>query len=130
MHDIILFDGVCNFCNSAVNFVIDRDKNDRFRFVSLQSAKGQELLQDFGKPLTDFDTVLLLRGNTLYQKSDAALEVIRYLGGAWPLLLGFRVFPLFLRNAVYDLVAKNRYRIFGEANTCRLPSPEERAKFL
>jgi predicted DCC family thiol-disulfide oxidoreductase YuxK len=129
MPDIILFDGVCNFCNATINFIMEHDPERRFRFASLQSVIGQKILSENRRSATDFDTVLLLRDGLMYEKSDAALEIARYLRG-WSWLYAFRVLPRFLRNAVYDLVAKNRYRLFGKSESCRLPSAEERALFL
>lgn len=127
---IVLFDGVCNFCNASINFVIDHDPQGRFRFASLQSATGQQLLAAHQEPTRDFDSVILLKGGKVYRKSDAALEIALDLGGFWVLLYGFKVVPRVLRNAVYDLVARNRYRWFGRLDACRLPTPELRARFL
>ncbi|MCP1385558.1 thiol-disulfide oxidoreductase DCC family protein [Runella salmonicolor] len=129
MPDVILFDGVCNFCNASINFVIDRDAARRFRFASLQSDFGQRLLADNQRQLTDFDTVLLLRDGKLYEKSDAALEIARYLKG-WSWLYLFRVVPRFIRDFFYDIIAKNRYRLFGKSESCRIPTPEEKKLFV
>ncbi|MFN8348507.1 MAG: DUF393 domain-containing protein [Spirosomataceae bacterium] len=129
MPDIILFDGVCNFCNATINFIIERDTERRFRFASLQSDIGRQILSENSRSTTDFDTVLLLREGKIYEKSDAALEIARYLRG-WSWLYVFRFLPRLFRNAVYTLVAKNRYRLFGKSESCRLPSPEERSLFL
>ncbi|NBB19518.1 DUF393 domain-containing protein [Runella sp. CRIBMP] len=129
MPDVILFDGVCNFCNASINFVIDRDAARRFRFASLQSDFGQRLLAENQRQLTDFDTVLLLRDGKLYEKSDAALEIARYLKG-WSWLYLFRVVPRFIRDFFYDIIAKNRYRLFGKSESCRIPTPEEKKLFV
>ncbi len=129
MPDVILFDGVCNFCNASINFVIDRDAARRFRFASLQSDFGQRLLAENNRQLTDFDTVLLLRDGKLYEKSDAALEIARYLKG-WSWLYLFRVVPRFIRDFFYDIIAKNRYRLFGKSESCRIPTPEEKKLFV
>ena len=129
MSDVILFDGVCNFCNASINFVIDRDAARRFRFASLQSDFGQRLLADNNRQLTDFDTVLLLRAGKLYEKSDAALEIARFLKG-WSWLYLFRVVPRFIRDFFYDIIAKNRYRLFGKNESCRIPTPEEKKLFV
>jgi predicted DCC family thiol-disulfide oxidoreductase YuxK len=110
--EIILFDGVCNLCNAAVNFIIDRDPQNRFRFAALQSETGQELLNRFPPKSGPVDSIVLIRDGQSYVKSDAALEIARHLGGAWPLLAVFRIFPRFLRNFGYDLIARNRYRFF------------------
>lgn len=127
---IILFDGVCNFCNSSINFIIDHDPEKRFKFASLQSEIGQDILRKFNKNTENFDSVFLLKNDTLYQKSDAALEITKYLSGFWKYLAIFKVFPSSFLNFFYDIVAKNRYRIFGKADSCRIPTPELRERFL
>lgn len=128
---IILFDGVCNFCNSTINFMIDRDKKGIFKFAALQSEPGREILKKHNIfTLTDFDSVILEKDGKLYQKSDAALEIARSMDGLWKLLYGFKILPKFIRDFVYDLVAKNRYRLMGKMDACRLPTPELRARFL
>jgi len=129
MPDIILFDGVCNFCNASINFVIDHDVERRFRFASLQSDTGQRILTENRRSVSDFDTVLLVREGKVYEKSNAALEIARYLRG-WTWLYAFRFIPRFIRDVVYNLIAKNRYRIFGKSESCRLPTPEERSLFI
>lgn len=129
MPDIILFDGVCNFCNASINFVIDHDTARRFRFTSLQSDIGQQILTENRRSVSDFDTVLLIREGKLYEKSTAALEIARYLRG-WTWLYAFRFIPRFIRDAVYNLIAKNRYRIFGKSESCRIPTAEERSLFI
>lgn len=129
MPDIILFDGVCNFCNASINFVIDHDVERRFRFASLQSDIGQHILTENSRSVSDFDTVLLVREGKVYEKSTAALEIARYLRG-WAWLYAFRFIPRFIRDAVYNLIAKNRYRIFGKSESCRIPTPEERSLFI
>lgn len=127
--DIIFFDGVCNFCNASVNFIIDHDSARRYRFASLQSELGQKTLQENGYSTVELSTILLLRNGKLYQKSTAALEIARYLKG-WSWLYGFIFLPRFIRDAVYGLVARNRYRIFGKSESCRIPTPEERSLFI
>ncbi|MCA0231139.1 MAG: thiol-disulfide oxidoreductase DCC family protein [Bacteroidetes bacterium] len=127
--DIIFFDGVCNFCNASVNFIIDHDSTRRYRFASLQSELGQKTLQENGYSTIELNTILLLRSGKLYQKSTAALEIARYLKG-WSWLYGFILLPRFIRDAVYGLVARNRYRIFGKSESCRIPTPEERSLFI
>ncbi len=129
MPDIILFDGVCNFCNASINFVIDHDVERRFRFASLQSEIGQRILTENSRSVSDFDTVLLIREGKLVEKSTAALEIARYLRG-WTWLYTFRFIPRFIRDAIYNLIAKNRYNIFGKSESCRIPTPEERSLFV
>lgn len=128
--EIVLFDGVCNLCNAAVNFIIDRDPQNRFRFAALQSDTGRELLNRYPLASGPVDSVVLIRSNRPYVKSDAALEIARHLGGAWPALAVFKIFPRFFRDWVYDLIAKNRYRLFGKQDACRIPTPELKARFL
>lgn len=127
---IILFDGVCNFCNASINFIIDHDPEKRFTFAPLQSKIGQDILRKFNKNTEDFDSVILLKNNTLYQKSDAALEITKYLSGFWKYLTIFKIFPTFFLNFFYDIIAKNRYRIFGKMDSCRIPTSELRERFL
>ena len=127
---IILFDGVCNFCNASINFIIDHDPEKRFKFAPLQSEIGQDILRKFNKNTEDFDSVILLKNNTLYQKSDAALEITKHLSGFWKYLAVFNIFPTSFLNFFYDIVAKNRYRIFGKTDSCRIPTPELRERFL
>lgn len=131
----ILFDGVCNFCNASINFIIDRDSKGTFKFAALQSGVGQELLKKFGLKTSDsesctFDSIVAIEGDKVYQKSDAALEIARRMDGIWKIFYVFKIIPTFLRNPVYDLVARNRYRIFGRTDACRIPTPELKARFL
>jgi predicted DCC family thiol-disulfide oxidoreductase YuxK len=129
---IILFDGVCNFCNSSVNFIIDHDAKDYFKFAALQSEAGEQLQKEYGINAEDksIDSVLLIEEGKLYTHSTAALRIARNLKGIWSLLYVFIIFPKPLRDFFYKRFAKNRYRLFGKRDACRLPSPEERAKFL
>lgn len=127
---IILFDGVCNLCNSSVNFVIDRDKKDHFRFAALQSEEGKNLMQKHGLDTSYFDSIVLFKNGKVYKKSTAALHVAQKLGGFWPLTGVFFILPAFLRDVFYDIVAKYRYSWFGKKDECRIPSPELKAKFL
>lgn len=126
---IVLFDGVCNFCNSSVQFILKHDKTGSLQFASLQSPTGQSLLQKHAIP-TSVDSVIFVEGDTAYVKSAAALQIARYFGGIWRLLQVFRIIPAPLRDVVYDFIARNRYRWFGKRDTCMLPSPEVRARFL
>lgn len=127
---VILFDGVCNLCNGAVDFIIRHDREANFMFASLQSEVGQELLQQYGLPAHDYKSMVLLKEGRFYQRSTAALKIAEGLGGALRLLRLFLVVPAPFRDAVYNFVAHNRYRFFGKKETCRLPTPEERARFL
>lgn len=128
---LILFDGVCSLCNHSVDFIIRQDARNRFYFASLQSDLGQNILAAYGvKSRQDFKSLVLLEGKTIYQKSTAALRIAKHLKGLWSWLYVGIIVPRFLRDAIYTLVANNRYRWFGKRETCRLPSPEERSKFL
>jgi len=128
---IVLFDGVCNLCNGAVQFIIRRDRRDRFRFAALQSELGQELCRARHIDTSQVDSIVLIDpGVAYYIKSDAALEIARDLNGyGWmPLMLGW--IPRGVRDAVYDLVARNRYRWFGKKDQCMIPTPDLQQKFL
>ena len=129
-HSIILFDGVCNFCNYWVNFIIDRDKKNKFKFTALQSEKGRELLEKHSLPTNDFDSFILISNKKVYKKSLAAFEISKNLNG-WPkIILLFSFFPSSFTDWIYSLVANNRYKFFGKKDSCRVPTEEERAKFL
>jgi predicted DCC family thiol-disulfide oxidoreductase YuxK len=127
---IILFDGVCNFCNASVNFLIDRDPQARFMFGALQSEEGLAALKEHGLEDGYFDSIVLIQGDTVLTASDAVLEICAHMPGAWPWLRVFRIVPSGIRNAVYNWVARNRYDWFGKQDTCRIPTPEYRARFL
>lgn len=127
---VILFDGVCNLCNSSIDFIIKRDKKDCFKVGALQEAAGKELLSKFEVNPEYLDSLVLIEGEEIYFRSTAALRIARNLSGLWPLFYGFIVLPSSIRDGIYDWIGKNRYRWFGKKNTCRLPTPEERAKFI
>lgn len=127
---VILFDGICNLCNSSVLFVIRQDTHQKFKFASLQSAYGQQQMQSFHLPPGELSTVLLIKHGKLYQKSNAALEIARNLSGLWPLIYIFKVIPPFIRDGVYDWIARNRYRWFGKKNECMIATPELKARFI
>lgn len=128
---IILFDGVCNFCNASVRFIIKRDKKDVFRFASLESDLGQKLTDERGIDTSKIDSIILIDpGNAYYIKSTAALEISKELSGLYPTLSVFQVLPEGFRNLIYDFVAKNRYKWFGKSETCPMPTEEEKSKFL
>jgi predicted DCC family thiol-disulfide oxidoreductase YuxK len=129
-HKVILFDGVCNLCNDSVKLIIKHDKNDVFRFTALQSAIGIAMVADHGIDTTKTDSILLIDQNKIYAKSTAALKVARHMSGGYPLLYGFMIVPNFIRNWVYDIIAKNRYRWFGRKDSCMIPTPELKKKFL
>jgi predicted DCC family thiol-disulfide oxidoreductase YuxK len=127
---IVLFDGVCKFCNRSVNFIIDHDSPGRIHFAALQSDSGQALLRRFGLKTTDFNTMVLVEGDRFWTRSTAALQIARHLDRPWRYLSAFLLIPPFLRDLGYDLLASNRYRWFGQLDACRVPTPELRARFL
>ena len=129
-HHIILFDGVCNFCNYWVNFIIDRDKDDIFRFAALQSEAGQKLLNKFDLKAEDFNTFILIEGEIYFTKSTAALMIARKLNFPFKVLYYFIFIPKFLRDLIYSLIATNRYKFFGRRDKCRVPTDKEKKKFL
>lgn len=130
MNAIVLFDGVCNLCNSSVQFIIARDTKAYFRFASLQSELGKSLLSTHQLSPTSIDTIVLVKKEKVYVRSAAALEIAQHLDGAWRWLSVFRVLPLPLRDALYNFVARNRYRWFGKEESCWLPTPDLRERFL
>ena len=128
---IVLFDGVCNFCNAAVMFIIDRDPREHFAFAPLQSDLGQKLLRERGFTDLNPETVVLVDGERVFCRSTAGLRIAMGMGALWPLLgvLGYLV-PRVLRDWLYRAFAKRRYRWFGKADSCRVPTPELRRRFL
>ncbi len=129
-HPVILFDGVCNLCSSIVQFVLKRDRKDTFRFASLQSDFGNSILQRFNLPADSYNSFILYQAGKIYTKSSGALLVAKQLSGAWPMLYIFIVVPSFIRNSVYNVIARNRYKWFGKKEACWLPSPALKNKFL
>ncbi|AFH49813.1 Hypothetical protein IALB_2108 [Ignavibacterium album JCM 16511] len=127
---IILFDGVCNFCNYWVNFVIERDTENLFLFSALQSKTGQDILKRLNLSTTDFDTFILVDGEIFLTKSDAVINIAKRLKGFPKILVTGKLLPKILRDFIYDLIARNRYKFFGKRETCRIPTSEERSKFL
>lgn len=127
---IVLFDGVCNLCNGFIQFIIKRDREGYFRFCSMQSELGKQLLQQYGINPDAMDTFVLLHNNKCFTKSDAALMITIKLRGAWSLLDLFLVVPRPVRNWCYDLIARNRYKWFGQNESCMLPTPDLTRRFL
>lgn len=127
---IILFDGVCNLCNSSINFVIRYDKANYFRFAPLQSMAAHQLEQQYQLDLSAMSSFVLIENDQVYYRSTAALRVLRRLPLPWKLGYGFIIIPAFLRNGIYNWIARNRYRWFGKRDTCMIPTPELMAKFL
>ena len=127
---VILFDGVCNLCNSAVQYVIRHDPKSKFRFASLQSDAGKQLLRQFDLPENDINSFVLIQKDKAFTRSRAALTVAKQLKGPISLLYGFIIVPSFIRDVVYDLVAKKRYYWFGKKDSCMVPDPSLNSRFI
>lgn len=126
----VLFDGVCNFCNATVNFIIARDPAMHFSFAALQSKSGQSLLREFGLETSDFDTIVLIDQGRPFIKSTAILRILRDLKWPWPALSALAILPASFRDLFYDLVSRNRYHWFGKRESCRIPTPAFQERFL
>lgn len=129
MGGIILFDGVCNFCDSSVQFIIKYDRAEYFQFASIQSEAGQALLAQYQVP-ENIDSVLLIEQGKVYFESTAALKICRRLDSFWPVICIFIIIPPSIRNKMYRLFAKNRYRLFGRKEACLMPTSSQRKRFL
>ena len=129
MGAIVLFDGVCNFCNGSVNFIIARDPAEYFRFAPLQSVPGQELRARYAVD-DSVDSIILIEDDAAHIYSTAALRIAKRLGRGWPLFGIFRIIPRSIRDYLYRLFARNRYRLFGKKEVCMVPTPEVRKRFL
>jgi len=127
---VIFFDGVCNLCNASVQFVIAHDKKDQFKFTALQGDYAKEVLSKFNADPQKLNTILLLQEGKLYTKSSAALRVAGKLNGLIPLLYVFLLVPKFIRDWFYDIIAKNRYQWWGRQESCWVPTPELKSKFI
>ena len=127
---IILFDGVCNFCNSSVNKIIKHDKKNKYKFAALQSEIGKKLLEKHSIDSTKIDSIILIENDTVFIKSTAILKISKHLSGLYPLAYGFTIIPTFIRNIVYDFIARNRYKWFGKKDSCMIPTAEVKSKFI
>jgi predicted DCC family thiol-disulfide oxidoreductase YuxK len=127
---VILFDGVCNFCNGAINFLIRQDRKGLFRFAPLQSAAAHSLLEQYQIPKKEFQSFVLIQSGQVYQKSTAALKVLNRLPWYWKALQVLWLIPKSLRDAIYDFIARNRYKWFGRKEECMVPTVEMRNRFL
>ena len=130
-HPLILFDGICNLCESSVQFVIRHDKNARYRFASLQSDAAQRVLKEYIYDDEELGSVLLVADGRIYQKSRAALRIAKYLDGAWPIMYYlFAWIPTGLADVVYDFIGDRRYQWFGKKDECWLPDEQLRKRFI
>jgi len=127
---LILFDGVCNLCNSSVNFIIDQDKNKKFKFASLQSENAIEILNTVSEPTRSLESIVLIKNQRVFRKSRAILEIAWDLGGLWSIFYIFRIVPSGLGDLIYDWIANNRYKWFGKTEKCRVPNEDYRERFL
>lgn len=129
-YHIVLFDGVCNLCNHSVDFIIRRDSKNLFKVGAIQDKHTKVLLEKYSIRGDYLDSLIYIHRDQVFYKSRGALEIARYLGGLWPIMYLFIIVPAFIRDPIYDWIARNRYKWFGKKETCRLPTPEERNKFL
>jgi predicted DCC family thiol-disulfide oxidoreductase YuxK len=129
-HVLVMFDGVCNLCNGFVQFLIRRDASGKFRFASLQSAFAQQRLTQFGLDPAQLHSVIVIENGKIYERSDAALRVAVHLPGLWPAMRVFYIIPRGLRDVVYNWVAASRYRWFGRRETCMVPDPSLKSRFV
>lgn len=128
--NIIFFDGVCNLCDGFVQFVIKRDKNQHFRFASLQSTPGEQLIKKMPNTGKKLDSILLYTNGEVYSQSSAVLKIMKQLSGGWPMMSFFFIIPKPVRDFVYKFVAANRYKWFGKKDQCMIPTPELKKLFV
>ncbi|MDR3653027.1 MAG: thiol-disulfide oxidoreductase DCC family protein [Paludibacter sp.] len=129
-YPVILFDGICNLCSAWVQFLIRRDKKSIFKFASIQSDTGQQLIDSVGESKVTQNTIVYLKDNQMFVESAAVLEILKDLGGIWQVFAVFQLIPKSIRDGVYRFIAKRRYSIFGKRAACLLPSPENQKRFL
>jgi predicted DCC family thiol-disulfide oxidoreductase YuxK len=127
---LVLFDGVCNFCNFWIKFALKRDKQGRLMFGSLQGETAQKLLPQYNIDPAILTSVIFIEDGVAYRESTAALKVCRHLDGGWKLLYAFIIIPAFIRDGIYKWIGKNRYKLFGKQESCMLPTPAQRARFV
>ncbi|MDT8347802.1 MAG: thiol-disulfide oxidoreductase DCC family protein [Flavobacteriaceae bacterium] len=129
-YNIVIFDGVCNFCDRSVQFILKHDNKDRYRFVPFQQPIGEMLLKKYGIDPVTIDSIVLIENQQAHNKSTAILKITRCMSGLWPLMYAFIILPKWFRDPIYEWIGRNRYRWFGKKESCMIPSPEVRAKFL
>ncbi len=129
-HHIVIFDGLCIFCNGAVKFIIRRDPEGVFSFAPMQSESGKNLIQKYNAKMVGVDTFLLIKEGRCYERTDAAFEITRDLTGLWFMIRIFKVLPRAFRDYFYKLFARNRYKLFGKREHCMIPTPDIRKRFI
>ncbi|MEO6612091.1 MAG: thiol-disulfide oxidoreductase DCC family protein [Chitinophagaceae bacterium] len=129
-HPVILFDGVCNFCNYWVNFAIKRDKKKRLRFTALQGDTAARLLPQYSINPTALSSVIFIDKDKAWTQSSAAIRICKHLDGGWKLFYGLIILPKLFRDFFYNIIARNRYKWFGKKETCMIPTPELKERFL
>jgi len=130
MDNVVIFDGVCNLCARSVRFILDHEADQTLRFTPLQSAAGSRLMRELGLDPDDARTFVLIADGKAYVKSDAAIRLSRYFRRAWKPLGLIKIIPRWIRDRVYDVVARNRYRWFGRLDSCMVPTPDLRTRFI
>lgn len=130
MKSLIFFDGVCTLCNNSIDFIIRKDNKGRFLVGSLQDEYSKKILSKYDVKEDYLDSLVLLEKDEVYYRSTAALKIARHLSGLWPIFYPLILLPRFLRDPVYDWIGQNRYRWFGKKDSCRIPTPEEKEKFI
>ena len=128
-HPILLFDGICNYCNKWINFIIRHDKKKKFRFATLQSDAGKKLLKKYNIP-EETESAVLIYNEKVYLKSSTGLHILYHLGGIYSLAFGFIIVPAYIRDFYYDIIARNRYKWWGKRNECMIPTDYVRERFL
>lgn len=127
---IVLYDGVCNLCNESVKFIIQHDRNAKFRFAPMQEPAGKALLKQHGLDHIDLSTFVLIRDGRAYLRSSAWMRIMRDLDGAWPLFSVFAIVPPFIRDRAYDYIGARRYKWFGKQESCLIPTPDTKRRFV
>ena len=132
LNNLVIYDGVCHFCNHSVNFIIQHDPQAHFTFMPIQSQTAHYILQKYSSQQTadNFDTILLIKNGRCFERSNAALEIARSLQKPWPVFYGLKIIPTLLRDWCYNLIARNRYRLFGQSQVCLMPTPALKARFI
>lgn len=129
-YPVVLFDGVCNFCNYWVNFAIKRDRKKKLKFTALQGEPAKKLLLQFHINPTSLSSVILIDNGKVYTQSSAAIRICKYLNGGWKLFYGLMIIPKFIRDFFYNIIARNRYKWYGKREACMVPTPELKERFL